>query len=72
MFVVLCEINLTLGVLLSLCPLVAPQNHVAGMNALGSALFFFGQYSDLTLCKFSLESVFYGCVNNWKYLAQML
>lgn len=38
----------------------------------GLSFIFFGQYSDLTLCKFSLESVFYGCVNNRKYLAQML
>lgn len=42
-------INLSLGVLLSLCPQVAPQNHVAGINALGSTSFFWASTSDLTL-----------------------
>lgn len=65
-------INLTLGALLSLCPRVAPQNRVAGMNALGSASFFLANTSVVTLCKFSLESVFYSCVNHLKYLAQVL
>lgn len=65
-------INLTLGVLLTLYPWVAPQNRVAGMNALGSASFFLANTSDLTLCKFSLESVFYSYINNLNYLAQML
>lgn len=44
------------------------------MNALGpnSFFFFLASTSDLTLCKCSLESVFYSYVNNLKYLVQML
>lgn len=34
--------------------------------------FFLARTSDLTLCKCSLESVFYSYVNNLKYLVQML